>query len=83
MNRQEDRYRTSRVAYLSGTCVTLHEVIVGDVSKSGARVISESASLLTGENVLLDFGEGDVKQGALRWRSGGDIGISYNVGSTP
>lgn len=78
MTRREDRFRTSNTALLSGANIPRHEVSVRDVSKKGARVVSDSASLLVGEIVYLDFGDADMIQGTIRWRSGNEIGISID-----
>lgn len=83
MTRKEDRYRTSNTALLSGPNIPQHEVSVRDVSKKGARVISDGASLLVGELVYLNFGDTDMMQGTIRWRSGNEIGISIDQNGEP
>jgi len=77
MTREEDRYSALRVAHLSSAAIERHQVTVRNVSKTGASIRSKGVKPAVGEKVSIDFGAGDVKQGAVRWNTGDKIGIQF------
>lgn len=78
MNRQEERYSTHRDAWLSGSQIERQPVVVRNVSKTGVGIKVETVKPLVGEQVSVDFGDGDVKLGSVRWLSDDMIGVSFN-----
>lgn len=77
MNRQQNRYEALNIAHLSGASIARQQVVVRDISKTGASIMTSSLRLAPDEVVSLDFGDGDVKDGAVRWISDAGFGISF------
>ncbi len=78
MGRREERYATLSTALMSGREATGQAVVVRNISKSGACIIVPDAGLVVGDTVSLDFGDGDVKTGSVRWITDTRHGISFS-----
>lgn len=75
--RQRTRLRAGRVADSSNTF--LCDCLISDMSPAGARLKLPAEVDLPEEIVLFDELENTVALASLRWRSGCNAGIQYDV----
>ena len=77
MNRQASRYSTDRSIRILDSMGNRYEATLRDISKTGARMTSEARRNRIGDLILLDFGDGDIKHGVVRWASAYELGVRF------
>lgn len=78
MNRQDERYSTQRDVWLSSPQIDRHEVVLQNISKTGASIMCNDFTLMVGEQVSVEFGEGDVTQGTVIWCAKEKVGVAFD-----
>ncbi len=77
MDRREIRYCVERTAFLSSAGIARREVRLKNISKSGAGIILNYEKPPIEKTILLEFGDGDMKYGTVRWTSRNEMGILF------